>query len=1305
MESKVRVSKHHRQSKQHEIKDSLQRHLEQVHNQAGGGLKRKYTSENSASKKRRLTKKDKPDRFYDLSVVSERNLPKFRTKSTAYKVTFKELEVRGLPQILVTLQLLFQSLIKDMTEFMKTDDLIRMSIQCPELDFPITIPFMKVAQLSAETMLREIERVLQSYEQFVLDSSLEIEITHVDMPKGSGRKTCKFVDIERFLKDKKCIIQIQNYDELCCARALVTAKANIDKHPKWEDIRKGRLIQKQLALELHEKANIPLKACDLEDIKQFQSVMKDCQINVVSQQHFNGIIFQGPEAEKKIYLYHHNEHYDVITSMPAFLNRSYYCSTCQKGYQNKEEHKCNNICTSCHKIHDKENKDWIYCKDCNRYFQGDVCFQLHAKKTSQGRSTCTSYYRCTECGQSINRKMHKKVHQCGEVYCKTCKDYFQPGHLCFMMPLQDGKKLSSIADDDTKLKRNTQDEDPLQVYIFFDFECTQDDLVQCEQGYERSDDSLKCKNCKKSRCGVYEHKPNLCVVHRVCSYCLEHNVNASSTCDTCGKNEIIFSGPNTNDEFCQWLFSGENNGATVLCHNFKGYDSFPILSYLYKNGILPKIIPSGAKNMSVEIPACNIRMIDSLNFLPSALSKLPKMFGLDELQKGYFPHLFNRQENQSVVLEHLPDIKYYNPDGMKVDDREIFLEWYAANAHKKFDFKLELLKYCQSDVDILRRCCLKFRRLFMAMTTIDSNKDGIDPFEKCITIASACNLVFRKNFLRPETIGIIPAQGYNPEEKHSIKALKWLRYVSKSKGIHIQHARNGGEKCIGDYRVDGYHKSEDGEEIVFEYHGCFWHGCSKCYSKQTVNTVNKMSMADLHQRTLEKKNYLENQGYEYISKWECDFDKEIIENIDIKTFVDSVNYVTPLEPRNAFSGGRTEAFKLYHEAKDGEQIKYYDVTSLYPFINKTGKVVLGHPTIITENFDDISKYEGLIKCCVQPPRGLHIPVLPAKINNKLMFSLCRTCTELQQTTTCLHTNTERAITGTWVTDELKMAINKGYILEKIYEVWHFNDVEQYDPKSKSGGIFTEYINTFLKMKQEASGWPSWCETEAEKHKYVQDYLEKEGIQLDYNKIKKNPGLRSLAKLMLNSFWGKFGQRTNLPQVEYVSDPSVYFDMLTSDQQEVTCVNFVTDEMIEMRWRNKEEFIEVSGRTNVVIAAYTTAQARLKLYSYLDKLGDRVLYADTDSVIFTAKQGEWEPPLGDYLGELTDEVPANNITHFVTGGPKNYAYKLQKPYSDGNQTVCKVRGITLNYKNALSINFDAVKDMVTTSEKRNNNCSG
>jgi hypothetical protein len=113
-------------------------------------------------------------------------------------VSFKELEVQELPKILKTLRPLFQSIISNINEFMHPTDLIRLSVQCPELDFPITIPFMKVSQLSAETLLQEIERVLPSYEQFILDDSLEIEMTHVELLTG-GMKT-QFVDSTFFKK-------------------------------------------------------------------------------------------------------------------------------------------------------------------------------------------------------------------------------------------------------------------------------------------------------------------------------------------------------------------------------------------------------------------------------------------------------------------------------------------------------------------------------------------------------------------------------------------------------------------------------------------------------------------------------------------------------------------------------------------------------------------------------------------------------------------------------------------------------------------------------------------------------------------------------------------------------------------------------------------------------------------------------------------------------------------------------------------------------------------------------------------------
>jgi hypothetical protein len=55
--------------------------------------------------------------------------------------------------------------------------------------------------------------------------------------------------------------------------------------------------------------------------------LTDYQINIVSKEHQNAIIFSGPDKEKNIYLFLHDNHYDVITSMPAFYARKRYIVT------------------------------------------------------------------------------------------------------------------------------------------------------------------------------------------------------------------------------------------------------------------------------------------------------------------------------------------------------------------------------------------------------------------------------------------------------------------------------------------------------------------------------------------------------------------------------------------------------------------------------------------------------------------------------------------------------------------------------------------------------------------------------------------------------------------------------------------------------------------------------------------------------------------------------------------------------------------------------------------------------------------
>ena len=111
----------------------------------------------------------------------------------------------------------------------------------------------------------------------------------------------------------------------------------------------------------------------------------------------------------------------------------------------------------------------------------------------------------------------------------------------------------------------------------------------------------------------------------------------------------------------------------------------------------------------------------------------------------------------------------------------------------------------------------------------------------------------------------------------------------------------------------------------------------------------------------------------------------------------------------------------------------------------------------------------------------------------------------------MHTDEERAILGTWCHVELMKAIEKGYQVLEIHEVWHWEQT--------TDELFKPYVNMFLKIKQEASGYPKHCVTDEQKQQYIDEYYQHEGIRLDPNKIEYNSGLRWLAKLMLNSLWG------------------------------------------------------------------------------------------------------------------------------------------------------------------------------------------
>jgi hypothetical protein len=139
---------------------------------------------------------------------------------------------------------------------------------------------------------------------------------------------------------------------------------------------------------------------------------------------------------------------------------------------------------------------------------------------------------------------------------------------------------------------------------------------------------------------------------------------------------------------------------------------------------------------------------------------------------------------------------------------------------------------------------------------------------------------------------------------------------------------------------------------------------------------------------------------------------------------------------------------------------------------------------------------------------------------------------------------------------------------------------------------------------------------------VSDNPHKEGVALQEEVVHKFPGLRSLSKLSLNSFWGKFGQRLHMRQHTYFHEEDAFFATLSNPAKQVE-VN-----TIQLLWMHNAAFVPDDMKTNIFVAVFTTSWARLKLHGVLDSLRERVLYFDTD---------EYDPPLRDNLGDHTDEL--------------------------------------------------------------------
>ena len=732
-------------------------------------------------KKRKAENQDvEQEDYYRIQPVKDYHSKKFNMLAKNYRVQFNNaLDNVDLLKSQNRTYDIFDRLLRDVTEGMNSTDQVRFVLQSNQLQFPISLPFCSLEELTTEKVFSQVEKVVQSNEEFRLNDTVNIDILRVQMPQGSGRSKVRRQtwSIREYLKEKKSVIPINNKDDLCLARALVVAIARIEKDPRYKQIAdSSRHIQRERAFDLHEAANVPLGPCGLKEVDLFQQHLTNYQIIVVSGDQNNTIIYPtkppaNPNPEKSIYLYYQANHFDVITKLPGFLNTSYFCHQCHKGYDYTTDHLCDGMCKSCRGFGCTIENNGITCQECDRLFKNQACYDRHKQEpiNGGGRTVCQAVRKCPKCHNSMDVRRLRN-HPCVDnKKCPTCKvvrNPSDPNHKCYMQQEQ------------------VKEEPSYAQLLFFDFECNQ------ERGI---------------------HEPNLCVV-----YDEEKEVK-------------VFRGKNTVRDFCRWLFTPEHDKSIVIAHNFQGYDSYSILNHLNQEAIPYDVIYNGAKCVTLTTKrrekrtlfATEIKFIDSINFIPMALARFPKTFGQDELCKGYFPHYFNKDENQEYVGP-IPCQDDYGANYMKPEAREKFLTWHQEQVENNyvFDYQHEILKYCRSDVDILALCCKLCREMFRKATDTTNDETGLDPFDSAITIAAYCMQVYRTKFLKKDTIALLP-QHQELKRKQSHEALQWLSYMAEKEGIRIQHHRNGGEKRVGRYSLDGYCEET---HTAYEYQGCYWHG-------------------------------------------------------------------------------------------------------------------------------------------------------------------------------------------------------------------------------------------------------------------------------------------------------------------------------------------------------------------------------------------------------------------------------------------------------------------------------------------------
>ena len=998
-----------------------------------------------------------------------------------------------------------------------------------------------------------------------------------------------------------------------------------------------------------------------------------------------------------------DDHYHIIDSIQSKTHK--LCKFCLFHHNKTHKHNCSKICHLCKRsecLFQPVSNEEVSCEKCNRVFRNESC------KANHDQDKC-SKVKCRYCKQVYLNNKLGFGHICTKFHCRVCGSVDDClDHQCSLTGVTQNERIR-LYQNTPRLEKNSD--------LDFDLEAEEKRISDCYEAKPLPPfdgrkailiyydiETVKLKTELTAAVCTTKKYPNVLIPAVICaqSEC-EGCVNDKS--DNCDCQKINWTFYSTNDYDCVGLFikklleytdSKVKRQFYVTAHNGGRFDHHFLLKAITKYASSPELFIRRG-NAVVGVRLQNITILDSYRFIPLSLRAMPKAIGLNiEISKDYFPHELTSIESLANGLSELPAKEHFGYYKMKENEKNEFDQWYSQQSSGQYDLKTVMVQYCQQDVKVLRLCCRKFIGNWFY-------RYGYNPFDSFTLPSTVVNSMIKTTPLAA-LIPLTPFHGYNRNKYTSLTCAAFLDVyeVIMTRKYNYPIVIQREVKLSPKFHADGVIRLNDGRiSKVIEFLGCYYHFCDQCgYNTYRENFVTKKVIldADGNKKTLNyrltkeddeqirlmKQRYCTQQGIEYIEFWEHELDCLPEEyQIMYQEKLQERRQQCPLKPikhREALFGGRTEAFKLFHECSEDEVIEYHDVNGLYPHVLMEGRYPLMDPIFISPDqiklpYDQFighlhkgqSRFAALVHCTVLPPQGLSLPVLPLRCHDKLFFALCKICAD-KGTKNCEHNEEERQFEVTVTSFELELALEYGYKITQI------DSIEAYEVCAgpNDPGLpnpHREFVGKAMAMKQ-------------------------------YAELTNNPSARFLAKLAANTYWGALGKNSDNLSTKFFEHIGSFYDFISSESINIKDV-FSLGNCLKVNYRVKNDMIDTPKKTSLVSAIFVTSQARIKLYRYLRLVGaKRILYCDTDSVIWVRQKSDPIPfALSSTCGEMSDEVakdfPNGYIHKFVSLGPKSYCYEIRDKETKNPLKSCiRMKGISFGGLNTgTSLSFDDMHDLL------------